>query len=144
MRFKSLHQGCMGSSRSSEEAVRNFGWIWGWSAVKSCLMLYLLHAYNISFYFWQQSKMSFQPMPQRLPSLKQNNRWLDLEVLYLTYLAVVFCFLMMLGYELEIIPAALAASVFTEIKTAWFSHYYLPRLLLHVHLLCSEDPRLCM
>lgn len=41
----------------------------------------------------------------------------------------------MLGYELEVIPAALAASLLTEIKTAWFSHYYLLRQLLHVHLL---------
>lgn len=91
-----------------------------------------------------KAKCHSQPMPQCLPSLKQNNRWLDLEVSYLTYLAVLFCFLMVLGYELEVIPAALATSLLTEVKTAWFSHCYLPRLLLHMHLLCSEDPKLCM
>lgn len=73
LRFKSPRQGCMGSSRSSEEAVRNFGWIWGWSAVKSCSMLYLLHAYNIFFYFWQQSKMSF-PATASMSSLTKTKQ----------------------------------------------------------------------
>lgn len=91
-----------------------------------------------------KAKCHSQPLPQCLPSVKQNNRWLDLEVSYLTYLAVVFCFVMVLGYELEVIPAALASSLPTDIKIAWFSHYYLLRLLLHVHLLCLGDPKLCM
>lgn len=82
-----------------------------------------------------QAKCHSQPLPQCLPSLKQNNRWPDPDVPYLAHFAVVSCFLIMLGYELEVIPAALAASLLTKIKTAWFSHYYLLRQLLRVHLL---------
>lgn len=83
-----------------------------------------------------QAKCHSQPLPQCLPSLKRNNRWLDADVPYLAHFAVVFFFLIMPGYELEVITAALATSLLTEIKTGCFSHYYLLRLLLCVHLLC--------
>lgn len=122
--FRSPHLGCIGSSGSFGEAVRNFGWIWEGSAVKSCSMLYLLHAYRKYLLLFPTAKEKFhsQSLPQCLPSLKQNNTWLDLEVSCLTYVAVVFCLLIVLGYKLEAVPAAVATPLLTETKTVWFSH----------------------
>lgn len=46
---------------------------------------------------------------------KTTGGWI-LNVPYLAHFAVVFCFLIVLGCELEVIPAALAASLLTEVK----------------------------
>lgn len=132
--IRNPHQSCTGGSRSAAVAMRDFAGTWGSSAVgvvstllNTCLQKVFPFLSNI------QAKCYSQPLPQCLPSLKRNKRWLDPDVPYLAHFAV-FC-LIIPGYELEVFAAALAASLCTEIQTVWFSHYYLLRLLLHVCLL---------
>lgn len=89
--------GCRGSR--SRDPVGDL--LQGWSE------LCLPHTYRVFLFIsGSQAKHHPQPLPQCPPSLKQSNRWLDPDVPYPARFAVVFCFLVMRGHGLEVIPAA--------------------------------------
>lgn len=133
--------GCRGS-RSRDAAG---GLLQGWSE------LCLPHAYGVFLFISDgQAKCHSQPLPQCPPSLELSNRWLDPDAPYPARFAVVFCFLMMQGYGLEVIPAApvtplLAEVVFACVSTVFVGSQTL-RVKIHADFLswvspCLWEPR---
>lgn len=88
-----------------------------------------------SFYSKQPCKMAF-PATASVSSPPSSSRWLDPDVPHLARFTVVFCFLMMQAYGLDVVSAALAAPLLCEIESACFRYYDLLRLVL---LLSSVD-----
>lgn len=98
--------GCRGSR--SRDPVGDL--LQGWSE------LCLPHTYRVFLFIsGSQAKHHPQPLPQCPPSLKQSNRWLDPDVPYPARFAVVFCFLVMRGHVLEVIPAAPVTPLLAEV-----------------------------